>query len=61
MTPAELEALLLTRPKIADVAVIGVPNKRLGEAPKAFVVKRDESLTEKEVKEFISQKVKVYF
>ena len=60
MAPAELEALLLTHPKIADVAVIGVPNERLGEAPKAFIVKKDESLTEKEVEECISLKVKVY-
>ena len=57
VAPAELEAVLLTHPKIADAAVIGIPNERLGEAPRAFVVKKDEGLTVKEVEEFMTQKV----
>jgi 4-coumarate--CoA ligase len=36
--PAELEALLISHPKVADVAVIGVPDVEAGELPKAFVV-----------------------
>ena len=38
VAPAELEDLLLGHPKVEDVAVLGVPNDRAGEAPKAFVV-----------------------
>ncbi len=38
--PAELEALLIAHPKIADVAVIGVPDQEAGELPKAFVVRQ---------------------
>ncbi|GAA6060532.1 hypothetical protein JCM10212_006896 [Sporobolomyces blumeae] len=36
--PAELEAHLLTHPSVQDVAVIGIPDERRGEAPKAYVV-----------------------
>ena len=37
VAPAELEALLITHPKVADVAVIGVPDDAAGELPKAFI------------------------
>ncbi len=40
--PAELEDLLRAHPSVADVAVVGVPHERLGEAPRAYVVRRDE-------------------
>ncbi len=38
VAPAELEALLVTHPAVADVAVVGVPDDDAGEVPKAFVV-----------------------
>ncbi|XP_039252378.2 putative 4-coumarate--CoA ligase 3 [Styela clava] len=57
VAPAELEALLLKHPKIADVAVIGIPHPEAGEVPKAFVVKKDPSLTEEEVKNFVAGEV----
>jgi acyl-CoA synthetase (AMP-forming)/AMP-acid ligase II len=36
--PAEVEGLLLAHPEIAQVAVVGVPDERLGEVGMAFVV-----------------------
>ena len=38
VAPAELEALLLTHPAVADVAVVRSPDEDAGEVPKAFVV-----------------------
>jgi long-chain acyl-CoA synthetase len=39
--PAEAEAVIITHPKVADVAVIGVPDADLGEAVRALVVPLD--------------------
>jgi acyl-CoA synthetase (AMP-forming)/AMP-acid ligase II len=41
VAPAELEALLLAHPSIADAAVVPHPDEEAGEIPKAFVVLRD--------------------
>jgi 4-coumarate--CoA ligase len=37
--PAELEALLVAHPDVADAAVIGLPDEECGEVPVAFVVR----------------------
>eukprot|EP01098_Paradermamoeba_levis_P009595 TRINITY_DN4010_c0_g2_i1.p1 TRINITY_DN4010_c0_g2~~TRINITY_DN4010_c0_g2_i1.p1 ORF type:complete len:507 (+),score=152.85 TRINITY_DN4010_c0_g2_i1:35-1555(+) len=63
VAPAELEALLLTHPAIADAAVIGVNvNDGNDELPKAFVVKKpnQDQLTEKMIHEFVNTKVAHY-
>jgi acyl-CoA synthetase (AMP-forming)/AMP-acid ligase II len=44
--PAEVESAIYGHPDIADVAVIGVPDERWGEAVKAVVVRRNEAALE---------------
>lgn len=58
--PAELEALLLTDPRVADAAVIGVPDDEAGELPKAFVVKASDDLDTDGVKAFVKERVATY-
>ncbi len=61
MPPAELEDLLRTIKDVADVAVIGIPHERLGEAPRAYVVKRAGSnLTEAQVEKFVAENAAPY-
>lgn len=41
--PAEIESLLLSHPDVADVAVVGAPDERLGEVCHAHIVRRADS------------------
>jgi 4-coumarate--CoA ligase len=59
--PAELEALIVSHPKVLDVAVIGVPDEEAGELPKAFVVAAPgTSLTAEELQEYVAEHVSSY-
>lgn len=59
VAPAELEALLLTHPAVADAAVIPKADEEGGEIPKAFVVKRSE-LTADEIMAWVAARVAPY-
>ncbi|MFJ8905160.1 4-coumarate--CoA ligase family protein [Streptomyces sp. NPDC102351] len=62
VAPAELEALLLTHPGVADAAVIGVYNDDGNEVPHAFVVRHPSApeLTEGEVMMYVAEHVAPY-
>lgn len=57
--PAELEALLITHPSIADVAVIGRPDERAGEVPVAYVVARG-AFDAEAIKAWLAERVPEY-
>lgn len=59
--PAELEALVVTHPAVADVAIIGIPDEEAGERPKAFVVlKPGQEASAKEIEDFVADHVARY-
>jgi len=56
VSPTELEREIQKMPAVLEVAVIGVPDEKTGEAPKAFIVAREQgTLTGEMVNQFIEQ------
>jgi acyl-CoA synthetase (AMP-forming)/AMP-acid ligase II len=57
VAPAELEALIVNHPQVADVAVIGIPDEECGELPKAFVVAAGDELDHGELMDWVAGQV----
>jgi len=59
--PRDVEEVLFEHPKVADVAVAGVPDPKRGETVKAYIVlKEGETATEEEIKEFCRERMSKY-
>jgi long-chain acyl-CoA synthetase len=59
--PREIEDLLLTHPAVSQCAVVGVPDERLGEAVKAFIVCRPgQSTTEEAIVRWCRERIATY-
>ena len=56
VAPAELEALLISHLNIDDAAVIGIPDEKTGELPKAFVVPKGD-ITPDDIADFVAERV----
>lgn len=59
IAPAEIEAVLLSNPQVADAAVIPVPDEEAGEVPKAFVVLKEGARPE-DVLAYVAERVAPY-
>jgi len=59
--PREVEEILYTHPKVANAAVVGVPDPKSGEAVKAFIeLKEGEEATEQEILDFCKDNMAGY-
>lgn len=58
--PNEIEDVISKNPKVLEVAAIGVNDAHSGEVVKVVIVKKDQSLTEKEVIDFAKQSLTNY-
>ena len=59
VAPAELEAILLSHPAVADAAVIPSPDEDAGEVPKAYVV-RSGNATDDDLMAYVADRVAPY-
>jgi len=58
--PNEVEEVASTHPGVLEAAAVGVPDEKSGEVVKLFVVRKDESLTERDLQDFLHDKLTGY-
>ncbi|MCT4641612.1 MAG: AMP-binding protein [Bacteriovoracaceae bacterium] len=58
--PNEVEEVIVSHPKVLECAAVGVKDEKSGELVKVFIVKKDNSLTEQEIKEFCKEELTGY-
>lgn len=58
--PNEIEDVVASHPKVLEVAAVGVPHESSGEVVKIVVVKKDQSLAEKELIDFCRENLTAY-
>ncbi|MFM9946116.1 MAG: AMP-binding protein [Bacteroidia bacterium] len=58
--PNEIEKVISEHPGVLEIGVRGVPDEKTTEAVSAFIVKRDQHLTEESIREFCKDKLTAY-
>ena len=57
VAPSELEDLIRRHPGVNDVAVVGVPDERSGELPRAYVVRKNRNVEEQSIIDYVAERV----
>jgi long-chain acyl-CoA synthetase len=58
--PNEIEDVIAAHPKVLEVAAVGIPDEKSSEVVKVFVVKKDDSLSEKELISYCRENLTAY-
>jgi long-chain acyl-CoA synthetase len=59
--PIEIENLLYENPKVLEASVVALPDERLGEIPKAFIVlKPGATASEQEIMDYVKERLAAY-
>ena len=58
--PNEIEDVIATMPEVLEVAAVGIPDEKSGEAVKVVIVKKDQALTADKVKAFCRENLTGY-
>lgn len=57
VAPSELEDIIRRFDGVDDVAVVGIPDERAGELPRAYVVRRNRSVQEQQIIDYVAERV----
>lgn len=58
--PREVEEVIIAHPKVLECGVAGIPDPYRGETVKAWIVRKDDSLTEDEIKAWCKERLAAY-
>ena len=57
VAPSEIEDLIRRHSGVNDVAVVGVPDERSGELPRAYVVRKNRQVLEQTIIDYVAERV----
>jgi len=57
VAPSELEDLIRRHSGVLDVAVVGVPDERSGELPRAYVIRKNRNVSEQSIMDYVADRV----
>lgn len=57
VAPSEIEDLIRRHSGVLDVAVVGVPDERAGELPRAYIIRKNRNVSEQSIIDFVADRV----